>query len=721
MFAFIARTVVAHPWRTIAAWVVAAIAVVVFSPSLDDYTSADQQSFLPSSFESSEAQNIGNEYFPTLSGATGSLVVTRADGGVLSTTDQQTALNLASSLQDSAIPGVLSVQETPDSLSPDGKAAALQVIFDGQPGDEQVDSAVPIVRDDAQTHLEGSGLVSGLTGNAAIQVDTTAAYDNADRVITIATIIIILTLLGLIFRSPLISLLPVLVIGAVLAVVTGLTAVLADVFGFEVSTTLQPLLVVVLFGIGTDYMVFLLFRYRERLRQNAREGSPTAGGMSGHEESLIFATGVVGRVIASSALTVIVAFAALLLAQLGSLTTLAPGLIVAVAVMLVTALTLIPAVFTVLGRHLFWPLGPGHDSPRTPFSSIGAAIGRRPAVFASAVGAVLLALAAFAPSYSSTYNTLGELPSDTPSQQAYNTLAESFPAGALSPTQIFVLAPNPLDPDSLTPLVTAVSQVQGVSSVAPPQLSQDGRAALVDVVLSDDPYSNSALDLVEGPIRDAAHGSVPGAEVVVGGETSTFADVRAQLAADTRLVFPVAGIAIAVILALLLLAVLAPINLLLCVALTFVATLGSVVIVFLHLLGYEGIDFSIPIVLYLFVVAIGTDYNILLASRLREEFRNGYRARDAARIAVTNDASTVAAAGLILALTFSSLTLTGLANLAQLGFGVAIGVALAAFAMAPLLVPSLSALEGRAFWWPGRQRPADGSGDGRETELTDIG
>ncbi|AOW93380.1 transporter [Rhodococcus sp. WMMA185] len=722
MFAYIARTVVAHPWRVISAWVIAAVAVVVFSPSLDDFTTGNQQSFLPSSFESSEAQNIGNEYFPSLSGATGSVVVTRADGAALSSTDQQTALNLATTLQNSAIPGVVSVQGSQESFSADGKAAALQVVFDGQPGDEVADSAVPIVRDDAQKGLEGTGLVSGLTGNAAIQVDTTNAYNNADRVITIATIVIILSLLSLIFRSPIIAVLPVVVIGAVLAVVMGLTAVLADVFDFEVSTTLQPLLVVVLFGIGTDYLVFLLFRYRERLRQNARDGSAVSGnGLSEHQESLIFSVGVVGRVIASSALTVVAAFAALLLARLGSLATLAPGLIVAVSVMLVTALTLIPAVFTVLGRHLFWPLGPGSDSPRTPFASIGSTIGRHPAVFAAAVGVVLIALAAFAPGYKSTYNTLGELPSDTPSQQAYDTLSESFPAGALSPTLVYVVAPDPLDPNSLTPLVTSLSQVQGVSSVTPPQLSQDGQAALINVILGDDPYTNSALDLVEGPIRDTAHGAVPGAQVVVGGETSTFADVRAQLAADTRLVFPVAGIAIAAILALLLLAVLAPLNLLLCVALTFVATLGGVVLVFLHGLGYVGIDFSIPIVLYLFVVAIGTDYNILLASRLREEFRGGYNSRDAARIAVSNDAPTVAAAGLILALTFASLTLTGLDNLVQLGFGVATGVAIAAFAMAPMLVPSLAALEGRPFWWPGRQRSTGDSDNGRQFEPTDVG
>ncbi|WP_245819524.1 MMPL family transporter [Rhodococcoides yunnanense] len=694
MFAFLARTVIANPWKVIVAWLVLAIAAILLSPSLSNYTTGNQQTFLPSSFESSQAQAAGNEYFPTLAGATGSLVVTRADGTALSPTDQQTATTLATTLQNENIPGVVSVSATPQSLSQDGKAVALQVSFAGQPGDDIVDSAIPIVRDDAESALQGTGLVSGLTGNAAIGVDTTAAYDRADLIITIATVIVILALLGLIFRSPIIAVIPVVVIGVVLLVVTALTADVAALFGFEVSTTLGSILVVVLFGIGTDYVVFLLFRYRERLRHGE---SPT--------DALHFAVTVVGKVVASSALTVIGAFAALLLAKLGSLSTLAPGLIIAVAVMLLTALTLVPALFTVLGRHLFWPLGPGHDSTRTPFVSIGRVIARRPGVVAGVVGVILVVLAVFSSGYTSTYNTLDELPASTSSQQAFNTLNQSFPAGALSPTQIYVTGEGPVNQQVLGAVATDVSQVDGVSSVAPPRISQDGTAAVITVVLQDDPYSNDALDLVGGPVRDAAHSAaVPGTEVLVGGQTSTFVDVREQLRADTRLVFPVAAVIIAVILALLLTAVLAPLNLLVCVALTFAATLGAVVLVFLRLLDYDGIDFTIPIVLYLFVVAIGTDYNILIASRLREEFHNGHPPRRAAEEAVANDAPTVAASGVILALTFASLMLTGLANLAELGFGVAIGVAIAALLMAPLLVPSLSALEGRAFWWPMRAR-----------------
>ncbi len=691
MFASIARKVMAHPWWTIAAWLVLAVLAIVLSPSLSNYTTGNQQQFLPGSFESVKAQNAGNKYFPAQSGGTGSLVVTRADQAPLSSADQAQATGLATTLQNEKLPNVLSVASTPQSLSADKKVVALQVAFNGQPGDSQVNDAVTAVRNAAKDALKGSPLTSGLTGNAAIQVDTKSAFDHADTIITIATVALILVLLSLIFRSPIISVLPIVVIGVVLTVVTGLTADLAAAFDFQVSTTLQSILVVVLFGIGTDYIVFLLFRYRERLRAGESQA-----------EALLFSASVVGKVVASSALTVIGAFAALLAAKLGSLNTLAPGLIVAVAVMLITALTLIPAIFALLGRHLFWPLGPGQAAARNRFDGVGAFTARRPALIGGGVALVLIVLTIFSTGYKSTYDTLSELPSTTASRQAFDTLSKSFPAGALSPTQVFVVGSAPLPQASLTTLTTDLTAVPGVASVAPPKLNQDDTAALISVVLKDDPYSNAALDLVEGPLRTAAHGKVPGATITVGGQTSTFADVRAQLHSDTRLVFPIAAVIIVIILGLLLTALLAPLNMIVCVALSFAATLGAVVLVFLHGVGYEGIDFTIPIVLYLFVVAIGTDYNILIAARVHEEYRDGHAPRDAVRIAIANDAPTAAAAGIILAFTFASLMLTGIANLVELGFGVAVGILIAAFGMAPLLVPSLAALQGRAFWWPTR-------------------
>ena len=701
MFTALARSVVAHPWRTIVVWLILASAAIGLSASLSSVTTSNQQTFLPKSFESVQAQDVGNKYFAAQSGATGSLVVSRQDGGPLTQADQSKVSGLATSLTNDQIPGVLSVKASSSSFSTNGKVAALQIAFKGQPGDSLVNSAVTTVRDKSDAYLAGSGLKNGLTGSAPISVDTTAAYNHADTIITIATVILIVLLLGFIFRSPIIAVLPIIIIGIVLSATNGLTADLAKAFGFQVGNSLASILVVVLFGIGTDYIVFILFRYRERLRH----GVPPA-------EALVFACGVVGKVVASSALTVIGAFAALFLAKLGSLNTLAPGLIMAVAAMLITALTLVPAVFAVLGRHLFWPFGPGKAPESSVFGKEAELVARRPAMVVAGLGVLLIVVAIFSIGYKPTYDTLSELPSGTASQTAYNTLGSAFPAGSLSPTQVYVSGNTPLSPSSLSTLTTKLGQAHGVAQVAAPQLSSDSKAALVNVVLKDDPYSGAALDNVANSVRPAAHGAVPGDQVLVGGQTATFVDIRTQLNADTRLVIPVAFAIIAVILALLLGALVAPLNLLACVALAFAATLGAVVLVFLHGLGYSGIDFTIPMVLYLFVVAIGTDYNILLASRLREEFHNGFSAREAARIAITNDAPTVAAAGIILALTFASLMLAGIANLTELGFGVAVGIIIAAYGMAPVLVPGLSALEGHGFWWPGHARALPGADSG---------
>ena len=707
MFTVLARMVIAHPWRTIVLWVIAAGVAIGLSASLSSVTTSNQQSFLPKSFESVRAQDVGNKYFPAQSGATGSLVISRQDGGTLTQTDQSKVSSLATSLTNDKIPAVLSVKASSSSFSANGKVAALQVAFKGQPGDSQVNSAVTTVRDKSDAYLTGSGLKNGLTGNAAISVDTTSAYDHADTIITLATVILILLMLGLIFRSPIIAVLPIVIIGIVLSATTGLTADLAKAFGFQVGNSLASILTVVLFGIGTDYIVFILFRYREHLRHGV---PPT--------EALILSCGVVGKVVASSALTVIGAFAALFLAKLGSLNTLAPGLIVAVAAMLITALTLVPAVFALLGKHLFWPFGVGKMPENSVFAKQAALVARRPAAMIAGLGVILIVVAIFSIGYKPTYDTLSELPSSTASQTAYNTLGSAFPAGSLSPTQVYVTGNTALTQSSLSTLTTKLEQAHGVAQVAAPQLSSDSKSALFNVVLKEDPYSGAALDNVANSVRPAAHGAVPGDQVLVGGQTATFVDIRTQLNADTRLVIPVAFAIIAVILALLLGALVAPLNLLACVALAFAATLGAVVLVFLHGLGYSGIDFTIPMVLYLFVVAIGTDYNILLASRLREEFHNGFSAREAARIAITNDAPTVAAAGIILALTFASLMLAGIANLTELGFGVAVGIIIAAYGMAPILVPGLSALEGHGFWWPGHVRPLPAA-DSREPGAVD--
>ncbi len=248
-----------------------------------------------------------------------------------------------------------------------------------------------------------------------------------------------------------------------------------------------------------------------------------------------------------------------------------------------------------------------------------------------------------------------------------------------------------------------------MGQAAPAQLNPDKTVAKISVVLKLNPNSNEAIDLVKGPLRTTAHQNAPpGTKVLVGGTTAIFGDINKVNTRDLSVILPVAIALIAIILALLLRALVAPIYLVVAVLLGFTATLGASVALFQGAEGKDGLMFQIPIILYLFVLAIGTDYNILMIARLREEAREGHEPRRAAAVGIQHAGPTVAAAAVILAGTFGVLVLSPMSFLAQIGFGVAIGILLSAFVVSTFFVPSLTALVGHAAWWPGhadRARP----------------
>ena len=410
--------------------------------------------------------------------------------------------------------------------------------------------------------------------------------------------------------------------------------------------------------------------------------------------------------ITSAAATVMAAFAALLVASLESLRTLAPGLIVGIALMLLAALTLVPAILSLLGINLFWPSKPAArvSSRRTRSERIGDMVSRHPGIVLATWSVLLIGLAFGTIGFKTTYNQLAELPASTPSQVAYNTMATAFPAGYLGPTQVFVTSDtaSPLNESDVSALAAKLATTTGVSTVLPLS-TPTARPGPNQRPAHRRPYSITAIDNVAGPVRSTADSSaVPGATTVVGGTSSQLVDVRAALRHDVEHVFPLALAIVAVILALLLRALLAPLYLLLGVVLTYAATLGVITLVFIKGFGFVGLDFTIPIVVYLFVMAIGTDYNILIASRLREGFEEGLSPRETSRIAVVHGSPAVGAASLILAGTFASLLLTGIQLLEEIGLAVAVGVLLAANVLATRIVTTLAALRFWHFWWPHR-------------------
>ena len=540
--------------------------------------------------------------------------------------------------------------------------------------------------------VKGSGLEVRTMGAAAQSLDSQESSQTTMAIVGLATVVLIVVLLALIFRSVIICLMPILVVTLVSMIATGLIGAANEAFDLKADSSIQVILIVVLYGIGTDYILFFLFRYRERLR-SGEETRP----------AVVHALERAGEAIASAGGAVIVAFLALLLSSLSIFRSIGPALAIAVGVTLLAALTLVPAVVTVLGRRLFWPSKNWSKEPEAArFASVGRSLGRRPGIFAAASGLALAVLALFALQFQPSFDFNSSLPKGVESTEALTTFQKHFAAGASDPVPVLVHSDSALDKASLPAFQSALQDTEGVNQVSPAQVSEDGRTAMFSVVLDDDPASDAALQAVKGPIRAAAHAAAPdGSHAYVGGTPSVFADLQKAMARDYSVVFPVAAVVIMLILALLLRSLVAPWYLMAAVGLGFGATLGATVIVFQHIGGNSGLIFMLPMYIYLFVTALGTDYNILMVARLREEAREGREPREAAAQAVTHAGPTVAAAGVILAGTFASLMLGGNSLIVSMGFALAFGIFVAAFVMAMFFTPALTALIGHAAWWPG--------------------
>jgi RND superfamily putative drug exporter len=682
-----------HPWRAVAAWILAFVVLGSVAPGLK--TSGDQASFLPSKYEAVRAQHVAERAFPGSAGTSGVFVVRPEDGSRLSPADRRTVSALAGGLRRVRSSVVSGVTVPAGALSRDGRTALIAVAFTKSAADTHVGDAVKALRRDARATAARSHLTARMTGPAAQVVDIEKAGKDADGIVLLATGLLIFVLLTAIFRSVVTAFLPLLTIFVVSAVAMALIGIASKAFGLKADSSIASLLTVVLFGIGTDYIVFLLFRMRERLR--AGDEPP---------EAVRFAVRRVGATVASSAAVVMIAFLALLASELSSNRALAPSLVVAVAVMLLAAVTLVPAVLTLAGPRIFWPSRHWRDGRESRLAAAAARrIALRPGAVAVAVVVVLLAMAAGMLGFRPNYDTSTNLPGNAESLRAQRDLAAAFPQLSANPTTVYVVGPR--DAGAPARLAARLRRIPGVEGVSAPVAGRD-RTVRLDVSLAAaSETSNAALDLVEDRVRPVAHASAAGRDVLVGGTTAAFVDGRHAINRDYGVVLPLAAVAIMLIIAVLLRSLVAPVVLLAAVGLGFLATMGVTVGVFQGLAGKAGVAFSLPLTIYAFVVAIGTDYNILVAARLREE--DTECSASSVERAVRASLPTIAAAGIILAGTFASLMLTPGDSQKQLGFAVSAGILISAFLMAGTLVPSVARWLGRRLWWPGRlaaPRPA---------------
>jgi RND superfamily putative drug exporter len=691
MFQRVGKAVVRHPVWTIVAWLIAAVAIVATAPSLP--SNSDESSFLPKGYESIRASDIQHKAFPSAFTPSAIALYQRADSGKLTADDERDVARITTELSQKNIDQVQKV--VPGPPSKDGRYTMTLVQMDKKTAGQTVQAdAAKVLRKDVGQLTRGTHLQVKLGGPAAQALDEQDASKSGNTLIGLGTFAIILVSLLVIFRAPILAVLPLVLIALVAAVAEGLIAYATKLFDLQANNSVSSILIVVLFGVGTDYFLFLMFRYRERLRAGDEP-----------KQAMINAVARVGEAIASAAGAVVIAFLALSLSTLGSLKQMGPALAIAVTATLVAALTLIPAVVSLIGPKVFWPSKSWQREPRNAsFAALGRGIRRRPALTAGASGLVLVVLALGALGFKANFDLAsGSMPKTKESMVVQDEMKAAYSAGAAAPTDVYLSSTDgkPLDKAAFGAYAEKLGAVDGVASARVSQLNKDGTTADFTVTLKYEASTDKAIAAV-GRVRDVAHSAAPaGTEAVVGGLSSIYKDIDTAVDHDYRTVFPVAAVLIMIILGLLLRSVVAPWYLIASVGLGFGATLGATVWVFQGVRGHSGLIFLIPVIVYLFVVAIGTDYNILMIARLREEAREGHSPREAAGVALRHTGPTVAAAGFILAATFATMMLAGNALLKEMGFAVSFGIAIAAFVMAMFFTPSLTALIGHAAWWPG--------------------
>jgi putative drug exporter of the RND superfamily len=686
-------------WVVLGIWIALFAGLQPLGSKLSDETQDDTASFLPESAESTEVVEILDEQFDA-GETTQGLVVYRRDGGL-------TASDRAKIDEDARALDALPEEDLPlvqPATTPFGpEAQQAQVSENGD-----VAYTVLVVPTDFENQAdwgenvrdltgEGEGgLDILLTGDLGFSTDAEEVFGELDTKLLIATVLLVLVLLGAIYRAVLVALTPLLVVFLAYTAATAFVYLYAN-SGATVSSNGTTILVVLMFGISTDYCLLLVSRYREELHR-----------FEDKHDAMERALSRTGPTILASGLTVSLAMLTLTLADANLTSTLGPVAAIGVACGMVAGLTLLPALLTIFGRTGFWPrrgaveYRPGAPAEERPglWRRIGDRVVRSPGpalaitVVAFAVGALgILA-------YKVDYSTTTFFKKSVESVEAFEILEQSFPAGLLYPTTILLEREDgPVTGADFRAAEEAVSRVDGVASVTPTgRTSPDGMLATLDVVLDGDPFVKEALNRVPD-IRAAVSDLPTGVTALVGGGTAIQYDFDEAIESDLRLIAPIALLVIAIILAILLRSLVAPLVLIASVILSFLCTLGLSVLFIREVVGDAGFDASIPTFAFIFLVALGIDYTIFLMARVREEART-HGTREGTLRALTATGPVITSAGVILAGTFSVLMTLPVTYTFDLGFMVALGILLDTFIVRTIMVPAAVELIGDRVWWP---------------------
>ncbi|MCG5451156.1 MMPL family transporter [Micromonospora hortensis] len=674
-------------WLTVAATIV--VGAAVFGTPQPDNPAPVSATGLSVQWQSTQVQRLQDQ-LPSSDVQPAIVVISRGDGGALSEADRATVGARADGLRRFAVGG----QVSPAQISPDGAVALVAVPLDTAGGQEVVTDAVTQLR--ATLADLPDGLTAEVTGSPAFTADLSSVFDGADVTLLMVTAAVVALLLLITYRSPFLWIVPLVVVAAT----EQLTLRAVDVIVPGVGINLQQgqvtgIASVLVFGAATDYALLLIARYREELRREEDRFAAMRAALRRTAEPILASGG-----------TVVLGVLTLLLSEQETNRALAVACATGVVFAMLSALFVLPAVLVLFGRGLFWPFVPRVGGPVREgrlWGRLGAAVQRRPVVVATLATVLLGGLALGGLGIRTGLSETEQFRAEPEAVTGAQTLARAFPAGSTQPVAVITT------PAAVRAVTDAATAVPGVASARPGDAG--AAVAQVDVVLDAEPgttASDRAIEALRAAVAAVPDSAPPAAAgfdapsgAIVGGSVAATYDSDEANDRDLRLILPIILLLVGAVLVLLLRGLLAPLLLVLTVIASYFASLGAAWLLFDHVLGFPALDSGVLLLAFVFLVALGVDYNIFLVTRAREDARSaGTRAGMLSALRVTG--GVITSAGVLLAAVFAVLGVLPLITLTQIGIIVCIGVLLDTLLVRTVLVPALAFLLGDRFWWPGR-------------------
>ncbi|MFJ8719035.1 MMPL family transporter [Streptomyces violaceus] len=693
-------------WLVLVLWLVVLFVAAPFAMKLTDAQDNDAASWLPGSAESTQVLEISEDFRPEQIPA---VVIYARDSGLTDRDRAQIAEDVRQlkELRDHGIRGAETRGPVYDrQVGPRAAQVLVPITMDEQ-GWERISPAVDSIRDDVGEG--GGGLAVHITGPGGTSADFAEAFEGIDSTLLFSAMVVVIVMLLITYRSLTLLVVPLIAVVCALFTSQALIYLLAEHAGLTVNGQSAGILTVLVFGAGTDYALLLVARYREELRRH-----------EDRHEAMALALHRAGPAVLASGATVVLSMLVLLAAEMNSTSGLGPVAAIGVAVALLAMMSLFPALLVICGRWIFWPAIPHYGSPDPTERGIWARTGRRIAgrpritwaVTALALAVCSLGLVQLRAEGISNADAFTGKPDSITGQEVS---ARYFPAGSGDP---LVIVSNRAQAEQVG---RAVAETQGVVPTSlglPPGTKPiyEGKV-LFEATMTAPADSEAAKQTVER-VRDAVHG-VQGADAQVGGGTAALLDMDKATTHDNVLIIPLVLLVVLLILCALLRALIAPLLLVGTVILSFAAALGLSALAFRYVFDYAGEATDFPLFVFVFLVALGIDYNIFLTTRIREEAaRQGTRRGVVTGLAATG--AVITSAGLVLAGTFAALGTLPMVAFAEIGFAVALGVLIDTFIVRSVLVTSLFLDVGPKVWWPHRLAREDGGAANRESVAAGV-